>query len=86
MAGQMPYIRTIPDDGNASGILARVYKAARERTEVASNIITLMSLDERVLQGSMGLYVASMKSRNVLSSARKEMLATVVSNINLCYY
>jgi len=39
-----------------------------------------------VAQGSMGLYTSLMKRENALSPARREMLATVVSNINCCYY
>ena len=34
----------------------------------------------------MQFYVGLMKSENALSGARKEMLASVVSNLNDCYY
>ena len=34
----------------------------------------------------MSLYVNIMKTENALSSQQKEMLATVVSNVNLCFY
>ena len=51
-----------------------------------ANILRVMSCDARSLQGSMQFYVSLMKSPNALSPARREMLATVVSNANGCYY
>ena len=51
-----------------------------------ANIIKVMSLDGRSVQGSMQFYVTLMKTENALDAARREMLATVVSNINECYY
>jgi len=34
----------------------------------------------------MQFYVSLMKRPNALDAARREMLATVVSNVNDCYY
>ena len=51
-----------------------------------SNVIKVMSCDARSMQGSMQFYVSLMKSPNSLTPAQREMLATVVSNANDCYY
>lgn len=81
----MAWIDQVPRDA-AEGRLARAYAAARGRAGGVAGIITLMSLDPRSLEGSMGFYVSLMKSPNALSPARREMLATVVSNVNDCFY
>lgn len=81
----MAYVQQVSED-SAVGILASVYKAARARAGGVANIIRVMSGDGRSLNGSMQFYVSLMKSANALSPARREMLATVVSNANDCYY
>ena len=81
----MAYIRQVAEE-EAQGALARVYEAARGRAERVANIIRLMSLDPVSLEGSMQFYLKLMKTENALSSARKELLATVVSCANDCYY
>lgn len=81
----MPYIQPI-DEASAQGAVKTVYEAARQRAGGIANIIRIMSRDGRSLQESMQFYVGLMKSPNALSAARREMLATVVSNANDCYY
>jgi alkylhydroperoxidase family enzyme len=81
----MAYIELV-QEADAKGILARVYKAARARAGGVANIIKLMSRDATSLEKSMQFYVSLMKSPKPLSSSRCEMLATVVSNVNDCYY
>lgn len=81
----MAWIEQVPDD-EASGRLARIYEQARSRAGGVAGIIRVMSLDPPSLAGSMGHYVSVMKSPNALSPARREMLATVVSNVNDCFY
>ena len=81
----MAYVRQVRED-EASGVLARVYDAARGRAGSVANIIKVMSLDARATQGSMQFYAGLMKSPNALDAARREMLAVVVSNVNECYY
>lgn len=81
----MAFIKQVRDD-EATGVLQRVYDAARQRNGAVANIIRVMSLDGRSVQGSMQLYMSLMKTDNALSGARREMLAAVVSNINECYY
>lgn len=81
----MAWIDQVPDDA-ADGRLASTYAAARGRSGEVAGILRVMSLDARSLDGSMGFYVSLMKSPNALSPARREMLATVVSNVNDCFY
>lgn len=81
----MAFIEQIDDDA-ADGVLARVYDAARKRAGGVANIIRVMSQDGPSTQASMGFYVSIMKRDNALDAARREMLATVVSNVNDCYY
>ena len=81
----MAYIRQIPDD-QAQGALERVYTAAIRRAGGVAGIIRVMSLDGESAQGSMNFYVSLMKGANALSPSRREMLATVTSCINDCYY
>ena len=81
----MAYVRQIPED-EATGPLQRVYEAGRQRGGTVANIIKVMSLDAPSLQASMGMYLNVMKKPNALSPARREMLATVVSHVNDCYY
>ena len=73
-------------EADATGVLQRVYAAAQSRAGTVANIIKVMSLDGRSVQASMQFYVSLMKSHNALNAARREMLATVVSNVNECYY
>jgi len=73
-------------EADATGVLQRVYAAAQSRAGTVANIIKVMSLDGRSVQASMQFYVSLMKSPNGLDAARREMLATVVSNVNECYY
>ena len=81
----MAYVDQISEE-DAVGIVAGVYGAARQRAGGIANILKVMSCDGRSLQGSMQFYVSLMKSPNALSPARREMLATVVSNATDCYY
>ncbi|MCP3903896.1 MAG: hypothetical protein GY715_09700 [Planctomycetes bacterium] len=81
----MAYVRQV-EDGEATGILQKVYAVASTRTGKVANIIKVMSGDARSTQASMQFYVSLMKSPNALEPHRREMLATVVSNVNDCYY
>ncbi len=81
----MAFVKQI-GEGEATGPLKGVYDAARDRTGSVAGIIKVMSLDARSLRASMQFYASLMKSDNALDAARREMLATVVSNINECYY
>lgn len=81
----MSYIELVAEE-EAEGELARIYEQARERAGGVANILKVMSRDAKSLRGSMAMYLNLMKTENALSAARRELLATVVSNINDCYY
>ena len=81
----MPFIQIIPPD-EATGLLKAIYSGAMNRAGYVAGIIQMMSRDPESCRASMRFYVSLMKRPNALSAARREMLATVVSNINDCYY
>ena len=63
-----------------------LYRSAQQRAGGIANIIRVMSNDGKSAQASMGLYISVMKQDNGLSGQQKEMLASVVSNANDCFY
>lgn len=81
----MAYIEQIAEE-HAEGELEQIYALARERAGCVANIIKVMSRDAPALQGSLQFYLNLMKSPNALSASRRELLASVVSNVNDCYY
>jgi uncharacterized peroxidase-related enzyme len=81
----VPHIRLIePDD--ADGLLADEYAAAVERAGKVYNIVRSMSLNPAVLRQSIELYKAIMFGPSGLTRQERELLATVVSAVNECYY
>ena len=81
----MPHLGLIdPDD--AEGILAEEYEAAVGRAGKVYNIVRAMSLSPEALRASMGMYRAIMFGASPLSRQDRELLATVVSAANECYY
>jgi alkylhydroperoxidase family enzyme len=81
----VPHVELIdPDD--ATGLLKEEYDAAVERAGKVFNIVRSMSLNPTVLSRSMELYKAIMFGPSPLSRQERELLATVVSAENECYY
>ena len=81
----MPHLDLIdPDD--ASGLVAEEYAAAVERAGKIFNVVRSMSLSPESLRASMGLYKAIMFGPSGLTRKERELLATVVSATNECYY
>lgn len=81
----MAYIRQFEFD-EASGELRQLYDSCVQRAGYLANILKVQSQTPVMLRESLRFYVHLMKSPNALSAARREMLATVVSNINDCFY
>ena len=81
----MPHIRLI-DPEDAQGLLADEYAAAVERAGKVYNIVRSMSLNPAILQQSLELYKAIMFGPSGLTRQERELLATVVSATNECYY
>ncbi len=82
----MAWIRTIAPE-HAEGLLKRLYGAAVKRAGKVFNVLRLQSLRPPVLRASTQLYMEVMFSpASGLSRAQREMIATVVSRCNHCYY
>ena len=81
----MPHLRLI-DPEDADGLLADEYAAAVERAGKVFDIVRSMSLNPEVLRASMELYKAIMFGPSDLSRQERELIATVVSATNECFY
>ena len=81
----MAHIHPI-DEAQATGTIKKIYDDAMSRAGYIANIIKVTSLDDATCLRSIQFYVALMKGDNALDAADREMLATVVSNANGCFY
>ena len=81
----MSWIRTVPE-GEATGMLAAQYQAAKKRAGKIYNILKIQSLKPAALKESMDLYLATMWAGSGLTRAEREMIAVVVSETNGCHY
>jgi alkylhydroperoxidase family enzyme len=70
----------------ASGELKEEYDRAVRRAGKVFNILKVQSLNPRVLHASMEIYLAAMHGPSGLSRKEREMLGTVVSWANDCFY
>ena len=73
-------------EGEAEGLLGRIYDSAVKRAGRVFQILKVQSLNPPVLKSSMGLYRDTMFGDSPLSRAQREMLAVVVSVMNECHY
>ncbi|MGO8790293.1 MAG: carboxymuconolactone decarboxylase family protein [Terriglobia bacterium] len=81
----MPWIKVVePED--ATGDLKREYDDATQRSGKVFNILKVQSLNPGALRASMQLYRATMFGSSGLTRSEREMLATVVSWANRCFY
>ena len=81
----MSYIDTIEIE-DAEGIVKQEYDKGNRRAGRVFNILKIMSRSPLALKESMRMYLAIMYGESELSRAQREMLATVVSQVNHCYY
>jgi uncharacterized peroxidase-related enzyme len=81
----MAWIKVVEPE-EATGALKQEYDAASERAGKVFNILKVQSLNPLALQASMQMYRATMFGPSGLSRAEREMLATVVSWANHCFY
>jgi len=81
----MAYIDTIEIE-DAEGIVKQEYDKGIQRSGRVFNILKIMSLSPAALKESIRMYLAIMYGESELSRAQREMLATVVSQVNHCYY
>ena len=73
-------------DADATGRLKQMYDAAIARAGRVFEIVRTMSPNPPVLEKSMAFYSQIMKGKSGLSRKEREMLATVTSAANDCYY
>lgn len=82
----MTWIRTVAPD-EATGLLARLYREAKERAGKVFHVLRCQSVRPEVLERSTALYTEVMHSeRSPLTRAQREMIATAVSRANDCFY
>ena len=81
----MAWIRTIPES-TATGIVKEQYDAGIKRAGRVYNIVKLFSIKPESLKAFVNQYEATMFGPSKLSRAQREMIATVVSQINGCRY
>jgi uncharacterized peroxidase-related enzyme len=81
----MAWIKVV-EPPEATGELKQEYDAATERAGKVFNILKVQSLNPAALQASMQMYRTTMFGPSGLSRAEREMLATVVSWANHCFY
>jgi uncharacterized peroxidase-related enzyme len=81
----MAWIKLIGDH-EATGLLAKIYAAARARAGRVWNIVRVMGRRPNQCEASLALYREIMLGLSGLSRAEREMVAVVVSARNRCRY
>ena len=81
----MAWIRTVPES-EATGIVKEEYDAGIKRAGRVYNIVKLFSIKPESLKAFSNQYEVAMFGPSKLSRAQREMIATVVSQINSCRY
>jgi uncharacterized peroxidase-related enzyme len=81
----MAWIKTIKPE-EATDELKAEYERAVARAGRVFNILQVQGLNAVVLRASTDLYLAAMHGPSGLTRAEREMLATVVSWANHCFY
>ena len=81
----MAWIEMI-EPARARGKLQEEFERAVRRAGKVFNILKIQSLNATTLHASMEMYLAAMYGASGLSRAERELLATVVSWANDCFY
>jgi len=81
----MAWIEMIPPE-RAEGKLKEEFHRAVRRAGKVFNILRIQSLNPDTLHASVEMYLATMYGRSGLTRVEREMLATVVSWANDCFY
>jgi alkylhydroperoxidase family enzyme len=81
----MAHIDLVPVE-RATGLLRSLFDAAIQRAGKVYEIVRTMSPNPPVLEASMNLYMKVLKGPSGLSRREREMLATVTSWANDCFY
>jgi len=81
----MAWIKTISEE-EAEGRVKRQYDAAIRRAGRVYNIVKINSIKPDIMQTFVQLYSQLMHAPSELTRSQREMIAVVVSKINLCHY
>jgi alkylhydroperoxidase family enzyme len=81
----MPWIKQIPIE-EATGLLKEEFDKAIKRAGRVWHIVHIQSLNPRALRDSINFYATIMMGESPLTRVQREMLATVVSAENHCFY
>ena len=81
----MPHIYQVPID-EATGLLKEEFDKAVRRAGKVYNILHVQSLNPPALRDSINFYITLMNRQSPLSRTQREILATVVSIENQCFY
>ncbi len=81
----MPWIEQVPIE-RATGLLKKQFDAALRRAGRVWHIVHVMSINPPVMEASMRLYGSIMKGRSPLTRVQRELLATVASAEQDCFY
>ena len=82
----MAWIQTV-DGAEATGIVKEEYDAAIARAEHLPNIVKLFSVRPKSMRAFFELYKVVMRDEtSPLSRTQREIIATVVSQVNKCHY
>jgi uncharacterized peroxidase-related enzyme len=71
---------------NASGKLREVYQRVRQRAGVVANIAKVQSLRPQTTERGFDLYCQIMDDPTGISKRERVLIATVVSEVNGCWY
>ena len=83
---EIGWIRTVAP-AEATGRLRKLYDQALERAGRVFHVLRIQSLQPATLDASTRLYTQVMRSpRGALTRVQRELLATVVSHSNDCFY
>ncbi|MBN4056645.1 MAG: peroxidase [Alkaliphilus sp.] len=82
----MSWIKEISSE-KATGKLKELFDSIEGRTSGnIANILKVHSLNPEVLEAHLNLYKTIMFGESNITRTQREMIATVVSNINACEY
>ena len=81
----MPYIKTI-DEKEADGFLKKTYDSIAGKGNRMAHVLKIQSLNPEAMKTHYALYRTIMFGKSNLSRAQREMIATVVSVKNCCFY
>ena len=81
----MAWIEQVPEE-QAEDALARIYQDARQRAGSVANILKVMSLRPQLLDSFLRMYLQLMQGESSLPRLERELVATVTSRSNDCFY